>query len=321
MELIKRAAAFLLFLFSPICSGSPQAAAGKAVSGPEYLNWLEAARNGDPEKEYLAGLAFYQGAGGAARDYGKAFDWFARSARHGNSAACVKLGDMYGLGQGAAKDAKKAFDWYLKAARAGNAEGKEKLGDAYLDGKSVGENYAEAARWYADAAQTAAAPEPAFKLARLYYLGGPGLKRDEAKAQAMFIKAFDAGEPDAAPYLSGIFADRGDYAQAGQWLLKGAEKGGKTAMFDLAKAYLRIDEYSGKKLVPASAANAYKWLCVLTKKEYQPRFDELLKRTASQLTEKERKTAELEAAPLISRLVGQEELKRTSHARKAKQSI
>ncbi|MCX5784870.1 MAG: tetratricopeptide repeat protein [Elusimicrobia bacterium] len=316
MTTFKRAA-LLLLCFSFLAPASGAAPAGKTGTKPEYLNWLEAARNGEPEKEYPAGLAFYQGIGGAPRDYGKALEWFSRAAGHGNYAACVRLGDMYALGQGAEKDEKKAFDWYLKAANSGNSEGMEKLADAYLNGKSLGENYAEAAKWYAKAAEASSLPDPAFKLARLYYLGGPGLNRDEEKALQLFLKAFEFGQPDAAYYISGIYEVRGEYAKAGDWLLKGSEKGSAIAMFYLAKAHLGIEEYNGKRLVPPDAAQAYKWLYVLTRKEYQPRFDELLKKTASKLNKSERKKAETEAAPLISRLVGKTELKSTVNARKA----
>ena len=61
---------------------------------PEYLNWIKKAKKGDAEKGYLAGVAFYRGIGGAARDYEKAFKWFKIAAKKGNSAANVNLGDM-----------------------------------------------------------------------------------------------------------------------------------------------------------------------------------------------------------------------------------
>ena len=317
MTTFKRAALILLcFSFlAPSYGAAP--GAGKTGAKPEYLSWLQAANNGDTEKEYPAGLAFYQGIGGAPRDYGKALEWFSRAAGHGNYAACVRLGDMYTLGQGAEKDEKKAFDWYLKAANSGNAEGMEKLADAYLNEKTLGENYGEAAKWYAKAAGISPLPDPAFKLARLYYLGGPGLVRDEEKALQLFLKAFESGQPDAAYYISGIYETRGGYVKAGDWLLKGSERGSSTAMFSLTKAQLGIEEYTGKRLVPPDATQAYKWLYVLTRKEYQPRFDELLKKTALKLSKAERKKAETEAAPLISRLVGKTELKSTVTARKA----
>ncbi|MEI7527969.1 MAG: tetratricopeptide repeat protein [Elusimicrobiota bacterium] len=298
-------------------SAGAAAGSGKAAAKPDYLSWQEAARGGDTEKEYTVGLAFYRGIGGAPRDYAKALEWFGLAAGHGNSAAAVRLGEMYALGQGAEKDAKKAFDLYLKAAGAGNAEGMEKLADAYLNEKDLGGNSAEAAKWYAKAAEAAALPDPAFKLARLYYLGGPGLERDEEKALQYFLKAFEAGQPDAACYLSGIAERRGEYGASGDWLAKGAEKGSATAMFALAKAQLGIEEYEGKKLVQPGAGPAYKWLYVLTRKEYQPRFDELLKKTAAKLSAAERKKAEADAAPLIARLAGKAELKSAAAARKA----
>ena len=287
----------------------------KINSEPEYLNWIKEAKKGDAGKEYLSGLAFYRGIGGAARDYKKAFEWFKRASKNGNSAASVNLGDMYILGHFVSKDENKAFQYYLQAAKLGNSEGMEKLGDVYVNGDGLVKNNFEAAKWYKKSAEKSFVPGPSLKLARLYYLGGEHFKKNEKKALKWFINAFEMGDADAAHYISGIYEDNGDYRQAGKWLLKGANKGGSLAMFYLAKAYAGAGEYSDRKIVDFSYAQSYKWLSVLTKKEYQIRFDKLFRQVASKLSADEKAQAEKLAAPLISKLVSAEEIKWTKKVR------
>ncbi|MEA3307788.1 MAG: tetratricopeptide repeat protein [Elusimicrobiota bacterium] len=288
---------------------------GQATLKPEYLNWIEKAKEGDTEKGYLSGLAFYSGTGGAAHDYEKAFKWFKVAAKGGSSAASVKLGDMYTFAYFVAANEKKAFQWYLQAAKSGNSEGMEKLGDIYANGEIFEKDSFEAARWYKNAAEKSHIPSPSLKLARLYYLGGEHFKKDEKKALKWFIHAFELGDADVAPYISGIYEDSGNNREAGQWLIKGAHKGGSLAMFYLAKAYARVGVYSNKSIVQHNLMQAYKWLSVLTKKEYQPRFDKLFKQIASKVSKAEKKEAGKLAAPLIVKLVGKKEIKYTKKAR------
>jgi len=271
-----------------------------SAAGREYLDWIKAAKQGDTEKAYLAGTAFYRGSGGAKRDYKKAFEWFSKAALGDHLSACVRLGDMYAYGQYVDRNPAEALKWHLKAAFAGDPEGMEKAGDDYLERQDSEGYYAEAAAWYRRAADATGARGVSFKLARLYYSGGPGVERADDRALPLFLKVFEAGEPDAARYLSGIYEARGDLKTAGEWLRKGAEEGGPTVMFYLAKAYLDLEEYAGKGLVAPSAAQAYKWLCVLLKIEPQPRYAKLRKKASAKLSKAARIKAEKEAETLLA---------------------
>jgi len=302
-------------MFLSVCVITIFAGALSAGGGLDYAKWVKEAEKGNSEKQYLSGFAFYKGLGGAKRDYKKAYQWFRESAKNNNAAACVMLGDMYKLGHFVTANDKKAFDWYLKAARLENAEGMEKLGDMYLSSSKLGANCFEAAKWYEKAALSSVTSEPSVKLARLYYLGGEHFEKNEEKALKWFTKAFEMGDSDAAHYISGIYEDKGDYSKAGEWLIKGAEKGGTVAMFYLAKAYVQAEEYSGKNIMQFNPMQAYVWLSVLTKKEYQPRFEELFKNVSAKLSKSEMKEADKLAAPLILKLVGNEEIKWTKNAR------
>ena len=305
--------------FTPFVSaqsdGGSKTAGDRQQAGAEYLDWIKQANKGNAEKGYLAGFAFYRGIGGAERDYKEAFKWFKMAAKGGSSAAASNIGDMYSLGHFVAKDEQKAFQWYLQAAKSGSSEGMEKLADIYADGEIFEKNYFEAAKWYKKAAEISHIPSPSLKLARVYYFGGDHFKKDEKKALKWFINAFEMGDADAAHYISGIYEDNGDNRQAGQWLVKGAHKGGSLAMFYLAKAYAGIGEYSNKKIVQFNRMQAYKWLSVLTKKEYQSRFDKLLKQVESSVSKSEKAEAKKLAAPLIEELISDKEIDWTKKAR------
>uniref|UniRef100_UPI0040262DE2 tetratricopeptide repeat protein n=1 Tax=Alloprevotella sp. TaxID=1872471 RepID=UPI0040262DE2 len=64
---------------------------------------------------------------GVDKDYGKAAEWYRKSAEQGNSEGQWKLGGCYEFGQGIDKDYGKAVEWYRKAAEQGNTEAKKKL--------------------------------------------------------------------------------------------------------------------------------------------------------------------------------------------------
>jgi len=289
---------------------------GVFAEEPEYLKWIKQGRKGNVEKQYLAGLAYYKGIGGAQKDYKKAYKWFEFAARNGSLAAYVSLGDMHFFGYLSSADEKKAFDWYLKAAKKGNAEAMEKIGDMYLHSRFLGQNYFEAAKWYKRAAGKSVSPGASSKLARLYYLGGKHFNRDEKKALKYFLRAFELGDYNVAHYISGIYEDNGDYEKAAQWLVKGAENGSPIAMYYLAKAYGGLREYSEKSFIKLDYVQAYKWLYILAKKEYQPRYEKDLSILTRKMEKSEVRKAKKLAAPLLQKLVSEEDLKWSKYSKK-----
>jgi len=86
---------FLLLTLSPFSIVCAQEKGTEAEpTHPYYLNFMEEAEKGNPEKQYLLGNAFYKGIMGAKRDYDEAFRWFMRAANKGNSGAYVALADI-----------------------------------------------------------------------------------------------------------------------------------------------------------------------------------------------------------------------------------
>lgn len=75
-------------------------------------------------------------------------------ANGGDTAAQVRLGEIYAAGNGVARDLKQAAEWYRKAAEKGNASGEMHLAALYRDGgKGFPRDMAQAAAWYRKAAE------------------------------------------------------------------------------------------------------------------------------------------------------------------------
>jgi len=78
---------FLLSTLNPFSIVWAQEKETEAEPSYSYLDWIEEAEKGNPEKQYLVGNAFYPGIEGAKRDYDKVFKWFLKAANKGNSGA------------------------------------------------------------------------------------------------------------------------------------------------------------------------------------------------------------------------------------------
>ena len=70
-------------------------------------------------------------------------------AKNGNTAAKVKLAELYYTGTGGVeKSDNMAFYWNLSAAKDGNPVAQERVADMYNDGKGVEKDFWEGINWY-----------------------------------------------------------------------------------------------------------------------------------------------------------------------------
>lgn len=293
---------FLLLALNPfsiVCAQEKETEAGP--THPYYLNFMEEAEKGNPEKQYLVGNAFYKGIEGAKRDYDEAFKWFMRAANKGSSSAYVALADMYKCGHSVKKDYAEAVKWYRKAAEAGNSEGQEMLGDMYYYGEGVEQSYLEAEKWYRKATEETLMPElAAGKLARLYFFG-LGVKQDDGEAFKWFMKAVvDMMDIYAANYLVFIkevaIGVKGYDTVEGR-LIKASLAGDTRAMYDLARMYAKGNG------VRQNYVEAYKWLAVVVAKENNARAESLLKQVRSKMSKAQIEEGIKLSYQLISELV------------------
>ena len=112
-------------------------------------------------------------AGVQAFDHGsdeRAWNYFQKAGREGNTEADYWLGRMSELGTYVKPDPVKAATYYKTAAEAGWSLAKAKLGHLYLTGEGVSQDYVSARSWLEQAARDNL-PDAQYDLGRIYEEG------------------------------------------------------------------------------------------------------------------------------------------------------
>ena len=132
----------------PVQQAAPAAATQGAPAAPAGEPGLLAkAEGGDALAQYLLGVAYLNGQGGA-KDLAMAARWFERAAQQGNADAQHALGMMYLSGRGALQNYETAFVWFEMAAMQNHAEAQYKLGTLYRNGEGVAVDKLQAYVWF-----------------------------------------------------------------------------------------------------------------------------------------------------------------------------
>ena len=220
------------------------------------------------------------------RDADKAFAYYKQAADARNADGMYELGIFYACGYGVTKDGKKAVEWFEKAAAHGNSNAMIRLGNTYFgyeyDGDdeldevgddsqeektgkrrvSVGNTYIyrdtdmkKATEWYQKAID-AGNPKGAHALARMYDRVAFNSEEDRKTAIQYYTKAANLGDIKAMQSLSRLYEDMEtpDKNKSAFWLMKAAESGDRSAMYQVG------DEYSyGKWPYGKNMAKAVEW--------------------------------------------------------------
>lgn len=128
-------------------------------------------------------------------EYSKAFTWYLKAAKQGNTDALYNVGNMYETGEGVKQNSASAIEWYTKAADLGDSEAQYKVGSIYDEGEITTQNYKKALQWYTKSANQDH-PEAQFSLAILH-LYGKGTTKSEKIAREWFSKACNNWHPSA----------------------------------------------------------------------------------------------------------------------------
>lgn len=148
------------------------------------------------------GQKYYWGRG-VGKDLKKALSLYLEAARLGNQDAQYIAGGMYYRGMGTPKDNSKAFQLLFGAAEKGKStpESQKLLGDFFLQGEFIPQNFTKAVKWYKEAARNGDS-DAQVELAFLYYTG-QGVNQDFKKSYYWFDKAAHQGVA-AAQYSLGV---------------------------------------------------------------------------------------------------------------------
>ncbi len=176
---------------------------------------VQAAENGDVEKQYQLGRTYASGAA-VALNYAEAAKWFREAADNGHVDAQHQLGYLYENGLGVTRDVTEASKWYRLAAEHGDVEAMSIMGRLYWHGQDFAHDKAETVKWFRRAADTGDIYGQRFVADA--YAEGFGVEQDFAEAAKWYRLAGDQGSPDAMLKLAALYeAGKGvpvDFAEA-----------------------------------------------------------------------------------------------------------
>jgi hypothetical protein len=123
-----------------------------------------------------------------------AFQIIEVSAKSGNAAAQYSLGMFYYFGEKLTPEVKqdyfKAADWFEKSVKQGNPNAQYQLAVLYSTGKGVKKNEVRAEELYLDAA-IQGLPSAVYMIGLSYEFGGKSIKQDTPKALMLYGEACD----------------------------------------------------------------------------------------------------------------------------------
>lgn len=137
---------------------------------------------------------------GVEQDYGKAKEYYEKSAQEDYPKAFAKIGYLYAKGKGVEVDFGKAIEFLEKGISKGDAESMHNLGELYFCGTGVEKDVDKALELFKAAAKKKF-PRSYFCLGHIYAYGEI-VDRDTNKSLEYFAEAASLGDQDAIEILS-----------------------------------------------------------------------------------------------------------------------
>lgn len=156
------------------------------------------------EKFYETALAYYEGKE-KVKDLKQAVANFREAAERGHTDACKALGWISLYEDGYPRSLPDAIRWFRKGAELGDVQCAYNLAVVYSNQPDV-RDYEKAFLYFKQAAEAGDA-ESAFCCAQLL-IGGVGTPQDEVAAEQWYVRAHEAGHPDAAEEIASILEER-----------------------------------------------------------------------------------------------------------------
>ena len=199
---------------------------------------ITAARDGIPEAQLYAGLAYMDGVS-VPQDFAEAARYLSLAANQGDQEARTALAYLYENGLGVAKDEAKAYSMYRTAARGGCVNAMFHAGVCLEFGVGTKMDLDKAREWYLEGFKGG----DAFAMERLGHLT---LEEDPKEAFEWFLKAALEGVATAMGtvgfcYLNGVGTDT-DRTEAVKWLRMAADNGIEEASEALTELGIGADE-------------------------------------------------------------------------------
>ncbi len=169
---------------------------------PRNLNkafqlYLEAARRGDREAQYIAGGMYFRGMG-TERNYARAFQLLYGAALKGKSTPESQklLGEFFLIGHTVPQNYREALKWYKQASENGDREAQSELGYLYFAGRGIEQDFKKAFFWTEKAARQGLAVAQ-YSLGIMWYSGNGVEDADLINAYAWLSVAAANNHSDA----------------------------------------------------------------------------------------------------------------------------
>jgi TPR repeat protein len=188
----------------------------------------------------------------------EAFEWYEKSANHGDRFGCWMFAWDLWNGKGTTKNSTNAIYWATKAASQGVPEAQNFLGDIYHSGETVPRDENLAQEWYQKAI---ANREPNACYSAAIALGYPNLNSMEHFADSHVLMLYAAkGGHLQAEFNVAMEYFRGDggitnYSEGLRWMTKSA-----TDEWPMAEYYLGLCYLNGEFQTPIDKREGVKWL-------------------------------------------------------------
>jgi TPR repeat protein len=264
---------------------------------------------GVAESEHCLGLSYRDGCGIEKNDK-KAFEWFLKSAQHGDSSAQNNLGNFLLYGRGCNKNENMARQWFKKSANFFLPEGLYNYAAMLIEGTGGSMDIPEALELLKAASQRGLSqateklqylyrsgllggsamddlknvlkdcpknPAVAFQLGRNHMTGSGGLEKDLFKAAEYFKKAASIDHGEADLLLGYLYNEKNENENAFQHFLKSAEqRNSMEAKWELGMMYAY--GHGCKR----DAGESRRWFLRAERQGYKPEFLNLTPRNIIQ---------------------------------------
>ncbi len=169
-----------------------------------FALYLQAARRGDTEAQYIIGGMYFKGIG-TERNVKEAFKWLYKAAENGESTPQSQkiLGQQFLVGNVVPQNYVQSAQWYELAAENGDHDAQNELAFLYYVGRGVKQSFTTSLRWFEKAARGGLAIAQ-YNVGIMWYTGNGVAKPDLIQAYSWLSLAAASGYADAKPASSYI---------------------------------------------------------------------------------------------------------------------